>query len=512
MSFNNFDALPHSASKTIKPFNVAIPHQDLDNLTTLLKLSRLPPPTYENTLPRGGGPRLGLRRDWLSAAKKHWETEFDWRKCEQHINTFPHFKAPISIQLALDGDHDHHHDQADPDSDSGMDTSMDMDIHFVALFSQRHDAIPLLLLHGWPGSFLEFLPILSHLRRQYTADTLPYHVIVPSLPGYTFSSSPPMNATFRPDDAARVFDTLATSTLGFKSYMVQGGDLGGRIARIIAATYPKCKAVHLNTHPMPAPDDASVKLKLQSTINDTEQAGLERHNFFLHNGTAYAFEHATRPATIGAVLSSSPLALLSWIGEKFLDWTDDPHPSLDIILESVTLYWLTNCAATSLYSYRAFYGPNADSHGSPKWHISNKPLGYSWFPKEINPIPRAWIETTGNLVFYRQHDKGGHFAALERPNDLWADVDDFVQSVKDVPFRLLHAVDAASYRTRELRFTYPCRPKYLCDMLPYGHITNLLSRSRVIAHRSTLEDFVYLYTLTTERHGRFSHGSDEFKQ
>ncbi|KAJ9495788.1 hypothetical protein H2202_008831 [Exophiala xenobiotica] len=436
MSFNNFDTLPHSASKTIKPFNVAIPQQDLDNLTTLLKLSRLPPPTYENSLPGGGGPRLGLRRDWLSAAKQHWETEFDWRKYEQHINTFPHFIAPISIHIADHDDRDHHHDhdhgQTDSDMDTITSTTMDitMDIHFVALFSHRHDAIPILLLHGWPGSFLEFLPILSHLRSQYTADTLPYHVIVPSLPGYAFSTSPPWNATFRPADAARVFDTLATTALGFKSYMVQGGDLGGRIARIIAATYPKCKAVHLNTHPMLAPD-ASVRL--QSAINDTEQAGLERHNFFLHNGTAYAFEHATRPATIGAVLSSNPLALLAWIGEKFLDWTDDPHPSLDTILESVTLYWLTNCAATSLYSYRAFYGPNADSHGSPKWHIPhNKPLGYSWFPKEINPIPRAWIETTGNLVFYRQHEKGGHFAALERPEDLWADVDEFAQRVKYV--------------------------------------------------------------------------------
>ncbi len=253
---------------------------------------------------------------------------------------------------------------------------------------------------------------------------------MPSLPGYTFSSPPPSDKNFRPDDAARVFDTLAATTLGFKSYMVQGGDLGGRIARIIAATYPSCKAVHLNTHPMPAP--APDELKKRSPINDTEEAGLERHAFFLHNGTAYAFEHATRPATIGAVLSSSPLALLSWIGEKFLDWTDEPHPPLDVILESVTLYWLTNCAATSLYSYRAFYGPNADSHGSKKWHIFDKSLGYSWFPKELNPIPRAWIETTGYLVFYRQHEKGGHFAALERPEELWADIDEFAQSVKDV--------------------------------------------------------------------------------
>ncbi|ETI28018.1 hypothetical protein G647_00467 [Cladophialophora carrionii CBS 160.54] len=397
MSLDGFNTLPNGASDAIERWKVDIPQRDLDTLATLVKLAPLAPPTFENSLP-GQNRRLGLPRDWLLAAKKYWETEFDWRKHEEHMNSFPHFKASIKDILGS------------------------FEVHFVALFSKRKDAIPILFLHGWPGSFLEFLPLLHILRSRYSAEDLPYHLVVPSLPGYTFSSAPPLDHDFRADDAARIFDTLA-SVLGFESYMVQGGDVGGRVARIIAAEYPRCKTIHLNTHPMTPPADSDIK----SAIDDVEKAGLERHNFFLHNGTGYAWEHATRPSTIGFVLSSSPLALLAWIGEKFMDWTDD-DPSLDVILESVTLYWLTRCASTSLWSYRQFYGPGADNHGSRKWYIT-KPFGYSWFPRELNPLPKAWIETTGNLVFFRRHDKGGHFAAMERPEDLWNDVEEFLQTV-----------------------------------------------------------------------------------
>ena len=367
----------------------------LDTLATLIKLAPIAPSTYENSL-QAEDRRLGLPRDWLSAAKEQWETNFDWRKHEGHINSFPHYKVTIKDPLS------------------------DFDIHFVALFSRREDAIPVLLFHGWPGSFLEFLPLFEILQSKYTPDDLPYHVVVPSLPGYTFSSAPPVDKDFRADDVARIFDRL-TSTLGFESYAVQAGDVGARIARIMAAEYPKCRAIHLNTCPMPAPESAKIK----SPIDDVERAALERHHFFLHNGTAYALEHATRPSTIGFVLSSSPLALLAWIGEKFLAWTDD-DPSIDVILEAVTLYWVTRCAASNLWSYRQFFGPNADSHASPKWYIT-KPFGFSWFPKEINPLPRAWIETTGELVFFRRHEKGGHFAAMERPRKLWEDVEEFLQ-------------------------------------------------------------------------------------
>jgi microsomal epoxide hydrolase len=400
MASIGFSTLPKNSSDVIKAWKVDIPQQDLDSLFALLKSSPLAPLTFESSRAERGR-NLGIKHDWLLAAKRYWETGFQWRKHEEYMNSFPHFKAPVQDTLGV------------------------FDVHFVALFSKRQDAIPIILLHGWPGSFLEFLHILDNLRSMYSADNLPYHLIIPSLPGYAFSSSPPLDHDFRVDDAARLFDKLAT-LLGFEGYMVQGGDVGGRVARVMAAKYTNCKAVHLNTSPMPEPDPEEI----ESWVDDTEKEGLKRHKDFLENGSAYAWEHATRPSTIGFVLYSNPLALLAWIGEKFTDWTDD-DPSLDLVLTSVTLYWLTGCAATSLWSYRQVYGPNADTHASKKWHIK-KPLGFSWFAKEIAPVPKAWVELTGNLVFYRQHEKGGHFAAMEQPLVLWNDIEEFVKDNKAV--------------------------------------------------------------------------------
>ena len=297
------------------------------------------------------------------------------------------------------------------------------DIHFVALFSQRPNAIPVLMLHGWPGSFLEFLPILTKLKQTYSPKTLPYHIVVPSLPGYAFSSAPPLDRDFRLEDAACILNKLMIQ-LGFGTgYAVQGGDVGSKIARVLGGVHEEAKAIHLNFSIMPDPGTVS-----EEKYNDLEKEGLKRAAWFKNLGSAYALEHATKPSTIGLALSTSPLALLAWIGEKFLDWTDH-DPSLEDILESVTLYWLTNCFATSLWPYRQLFTPGSmGAHENPAWYIE-KPLGMSWFPKEIAPVPRSWTATTGNLVFFRQHQQGGHFAALERPDVLLKDLEDFLAQV-----------------------------------------------------------------------------------
>ncbi|CAK7217464.1 hypothetical protein SCUCBS95973_003161 [Sporothrix curviconia] len=406
MSFGGFGKLAAGASDAVTAWSVSIPQETLDNLITLLKATPLAPATYENSLPDRQR-TLGVWRDWITATKEHWQTRFSWRAQEEYINSFPHFKAHVV------------------DDELGP-----FDIHFAGLFSQRSDALPILCLHGWPGCFVEFLGILDMLRTRYTPATLPYHLVVPSLPGYAFSSSPPIDRNMESDSAARILNQLMTTCLGLESYMIQGGDLGVRIGRVVAANYPEsCKAIHLNTSPMPPPELTNKS----SPISASEQAGLDRHVLFKQTGSPYAYAHATRPSTVGLMLSSSPVALLAWVGEKYLDWTDET-PDLDTILACITLYWVTNCAATSLWSYRQFYGPGAASHGTKRWHI-HQPLGFSWFPREITPVPRAWIETTGNLVFYRQHDKGGHFAALEQPQLLWKDVEDFIAAVDSMEMK-----------------------------------------------------------------------------
>jgi microsomal epoxide hydrolase len=142
------------------------------------------------------------------------------RKTEDFINSFPNFTLEIA-------------DETGPQN-----------IHFISLISQKPDAIPLILLHGWPGSFLEFIPLLDILRTKYTPETLPYHVIVPSLPGFAFSSAPPLDRDFRTEDVARIFNILMTD-LGFGvGYVAQGGDVGSKIARVMAAEHESCKVLH----------------------------------------------------------------------------------------------------------------------------------------------------------------------------------------------------------------------------------------------------------------------------
>lgn len=238
--------------------------------------------------------------------------------------------------------------------------------------------------------------------------------------------------------------------LGFgDGYIAQGGDLGSFIARQLGVESPSCKAFHLNLYQLPAPANAD-----SLPISEQEKKGLERGKAFRDSGSAYAMEHGTRTATIGLTLSSSPLALLSWIGEKFLEWTDE-DPSLDEILDSVSLYWLTDTFARCVYPYRSvslktfipspdppcsfgvalltlsskqLFGSQSGPKEKPRFaKPSGKPQGYSYFPYEISPTPVSWVKETGNFVHLSWHEKGGHFAAMERPEDLWSDVEAFVK-------------------------------------------------------------------------------------
>ncbi|KAI9652695.1 MAG: hypothetical protein M1821_007836 [Bathelium mastoideum] len=377
------------------PFTVSIPDDKVERLRQLVEATDIGPATYESLQ---SDRRYGITTEWLSTAKEQWK-HFDWRASEKDINSFPNFK----LQLEHAG--------------------TQFDVHFVAIFSELETAVPALMLHGWPGSFLEFLEILSLLTNKYTPATLPYHIVVPSLPGYAFSSPPSLDRDFRIEDVAQILDSLMIK-LGFgNGYVVQGGDVGSKVARVLGGTCPRAKAVHLNFGIMPDPENIS-----PFEYSELEREGLVRAKEFERTGSAYALEHATRPSTIGLALSTNPLALLAWIGEKFLDWTDK-DPPLEKILESVSLYWLTNCFATSIYPYRQLFTPgNIGAHENPIWHI-NKPLGFSWFPLEIAPVPRAWIASTGDLVWFRQHAMGGHFAALEHPDVLLKDFEDFIAQV-----------------------------------------------------------------------------------
>ncbi|KAJ3957909.1 hypothetical protein N0V92_005496 [Colletotrichum tropicale] len=382
---------PHTPTLETSPFRLSTPPEELQELRDLVRLSKLGPRTYENS---SAGGKYGVEYAWMAEAKDRWAEGFDWTAVEARVNEYPNFKAKVI-------------------DDDGAAYS----IHFLGLFSQKKDAIPLMCIHGWPGSFLEFIGFLSALKAKYTPEDLPYHVIVPSLPGYAFSDSPPVDRDWVLQDSARLLHKIMVG-LGFEDgYAVQGGDIGSYTARIMARTYDACKALHLNFCAMTCPEEAA-----DTPLEAYEREALERSDKFVKFGTA--------------------------IGEKFLTWTHET-PSMDEILASVTLYWLTQTFPRGVYPYRQqeviddTHGSMTDAecrrvikdgakrymfHPDPKYYCE-KPMGYSWFPYEIVPVPKAWAATTGNLVWYRPHEKGGHFAAYEQPEALLGDVEDFLKQV-----------------------------------------------------------------------------------
>ena len=373
-----YDKIPSKATLSPTPFVAHIPDKQLSDFKHLLNLSPIGPETYENTSRADG--QYGIGRKWLIEMKDYWLNQYDWRKTEDHINSFPNFTLPIK---AKDGN--------------------TYTIHFTALFSENPNAIPICLLHGWPGSFLEFLPFLTVAKGKYSPKDLPYHYIVPSLPGYAFSSGPSVTKEWNNEAIADVIHNLMLA-LGFSEsgYIAHGGDIGSFISRILAVRYASCKAIHLNFCLMTSSPPG---ISPSTDITESEKTNLARLQDFGTRGNAYAKEHGTRGGTIGLALSASPLALLCWIGEKYIEWTDET-PSKQDILDSVMLYWVTETFPRCIYPYIDFFGRGDEStvfHPHPEYYCK-KPIGYSYFPFELGPVPLAWAKTTGNVVWHRAHE------------------------------------------------------------------------------------------------------------
>jgi len=309
-----YDKVPSGGKLQPKPFRAHVDEEKLQHMKDLLKLSPIGPAVWENTSTDQGETHLsnpqrkhGIRRDWLVNAKDHWLNKFDWRQQEARLNALPQFTVAVT-------------------DDQGA----QLDVHFMALFSERADAVPIGFFHGWPGSILEFLQIFELLKQRYTPQTLPYHVVAPSLVGFAYSSGPPVDANFSTARCADVMHKLMCG-LGFEAgYLSQGGDIGSYISQHLASHHEECKGMHVNMLTVRPQEGGEGK-----AVDDVEKAALPRGKEFMDAGLAYAKEHGTRPATIGLALSASPLAMLCWIGEKFLEWTDD-DPPLDDILASVS--------------------------------------------------------------------------------------------------------------------------------------------------------------------------------
>ncbi|KAK0711937.1 Alpha/Beta hydrolase protein [Lasiosphaeris hirsuta] len=399
-----FSTPPHPVASlaNLTPFTISVPDAEIERLKVLLDLSPIAPPNRENSRKDGF---FGISREALVGLTKYWQDEYDWRKWESTINSFPQYKITVSD-----------------------DDSIPYNIHFLSLFSTNPSAVPILLLHGWPGSILEFLPLLLKLRSQYASSgpaSLPYHIIVPHFIGFGFSDPPPVDRDFTYVDNARLMAKMM-GALGFASsgYVVQGGDLGAMTAPAIASIDPACKLVHVNLLNIAPPPGTDVEADMRGgKYTPDEVASMMGTGEFMKRGTAFLKLDGWRPSTAGFLIGSNPVALLAWLGEKMIAWTDET-PEKDLILTNVALYWFSGCYPTSIYHHQLVVdNPGASMDG---WKTVDVPVGYSWFKKELFNPPKVWIDHMGKVNWYRKHDKGGHFPALELPDVLWDDIRDFV--------------------------------------------------------------------------------------
>lgn len=378
----------------------------MDLLQRKLELARLP----TNIANEQWGEDNGVTVKKIAETVDFWRKSYDWRKEEARLNEAPQFKTPIDVD--------------------GFGT---LDIHFVHSKSSAQSSIPLLFLHGWPGSFAEIYKALPELNKAG------FNVVAPSLPGYGFSSYPD-KAGFKHIHHAEVMHKLMTR-LGYKQYVVQGGDWGAFIVRCLGIMYPESvKAVHMN---MVSSSEDKVHVKIFNFIfqimmdkpkfdkepeyTDFEKASFERNKWFGETQTAYLMLQGSKPRTLGFAMHDSPVGMLAWMADKVLIWSDSyPWTPTELITWTLLHYFPGPTTGFQMYKEN---NPAEMAIGLQAHEYCKAPTGVSAFPKELGLMPRSWAETKANIAFWAEHDKGGHFAAYERPQEFAADLVKFYQSV-----------------------------------------------------------------------------------
>ena len=341
----------------------------------------------------------GISYKQLNAILKYWGNDFSWEKQEKDLNKYDQFKITIDK----------------------------INTHFLHIKSSQKNALPLMLIHGWPGSIFEFfdlIPLLTNPEQNNLIGYQPFDLIIPSVPNVGFSFS--LNQ--KPLDLKEISTNFIKlmEELGYKKYFIQGGDLGSFIASIMAVEKPDVIAgIHINLLPLPRGLN-----KISNNIN--EEKYYKNLKKWLHYETGYQQLQGTKPFTLAHALNSSPVALCSYISEKFYSWTDNDGDlfskiNIDKMLANITLYWITGCIGASFWPYYI-------RHRSD-WPIDiNRPIlvpmGYSEFPKEIFSPPISLAQQFyKDIRFWRSHGSGGHFAAMEKPNELAEDISLFVKKI-----------------------------------------------------------------------------------
>ena len=370
---------------SITPFEIVVPDAAISDLKNRLQNTRLPDQISETTW------EYGTDKAYLTELIDYWENEFDWREQERTLNQFDHFKTEI------DG----------------------IEMHFIHQRSEHPDAIPLMIVHGWPGSISEFSKIIDPLVDPVThggSASDAFHVITPSLPGFGFSSAP-TRPGYSPEKIAHILAALMEK-IGYQRYAIAGGDWGAIINRYLAFNYPdRLIGLHSNMMLAGLPTDPEQR----AGVTQAEETARVARGAYMQNERAYQQIQGSKPQTLGYGLNDSPTGLAAWIVEKFHGWTDMPqgatgyldnHFTKDELLTNIAIYWFTGTITSST---RIYYENSKTQVETPLSYI-NVPTGAAIFPAEIFVTPRAWAEAAYDLRHWSVMSEGGHFAALEKPD------------------------------------------------------------------------------------------------
>lgn len=378
-----------ASAAVIKPFKAHVPDSVLADLRHRLAETRWPDQLA------GTGWEYGADISKVRELARYWQNGYDWRAQEARINRFHQFTTVIDGQT----------------------------IHFIHERSPRADAIPLMLIHGWPGSFLEFLRVIQPLTQPKDPHAPAFDVVVPSLPGFGFSG-PTTSEGWGTERMASALIVLM-GRLGYTRYGIQGGDWGSAVARQMARQAPvHVIGLHLNLLTVQPPDpNALQRLSAEERRRDMQWWEEGRSDFF---GV-----QALEPQTLAYALTDSPVGWLAWMTERFQDLTDNDGDFLhtvdrDTFLTDVTLYWVTGTVGSSMRIYRE--GRVFDKEPVPP--PMPTPIALAIFPKEVVVAPERWIDPLYNVVQRTEMPKGGHFAALEQPDLLVRDIRRFFATLE----------------------------------------------------------------------------------
>jgi pimeloyl-ACP methyl ester carboxylesterase len=380
----------------IEPFRIHVDDHDIEDLRRRLRETRWPQGAD------GAGWAMGMDPAYLRSLTDYWRNQFDWRSVEAALNRVPHFQGR---------------------TDTGS-------LHFVHLRGSGAHPIPIVLTHGWPSTFAELLELgqMLAIPSAYGAAVSDgFDVVIPSLPGYVFSSAPATVGT----NAFMIADQWATlmTALGYSKFMAHGGDIGAGVSTALGLRHSdRLLALHLNYIPGSYQPDVPES----TTLTHEETEFFARRSAWVDEEGGYSHVQSTKPDVLGPSLNDSPAGLAAWIVDKFRSWSDcngdvERRFTRDEILTTVSLYWFTRSMPSAIRLY--WEGRKRPLKFAPGERI-NVPVAIAHFPREIPIPPRAYVERGYNVTRWTEMSKGGHFAALEEPATLANDLRAFARQFR----------------------------------------------------------------------------------